>query len=97
MRNYLKGAAMALALAGATLVTAGAANADDHYGRDQGNSTVSIGFGNIAFGYRDGYWDSGHHWHHWNNTGEYRNYRHQNGSHYYNRSHTHYDNNGWQN
>ena len=130
MITYLKGVAIALAVAGTALATSGIARADDYgrnggdnrdhgnttisignpngYGRDnrdnrdsrdrrdRGNSVISIGLVNIAFGYRDGYWDNGHHWHHWRHSGDYRSYRDENGSHYYNGYHRHYDNNGWQ-
>ena len=68
MRILMKSAVMALALAGTTLVTAGAANADRYDGRDRSGSVISIGLGNVAFGYRDGYWDGGHRWAHCNST-----------------------------
>ena len=97
--STLKNTAMVLAVAATALATAGIANADD-YGRngdrDHGNAAVTIGFGNVAFGFRDGYWDNDHRWHHWRHSHDYRSYRDQDGSHYYNGYHRHYDNNGWQ-
>jgi hypothetical protein len=66
------------------------------YNHDRDNNNVTIGFGNIAFGYRDGYWDGGHHWHHWRHRGDYRGYRDQNGSNYHDMNHDREDNNGWQ-
>jgi hypothetical protein len=35
---------------------------------------ISINFGNVATGYSDGYWDSGHKWHAWR-RGELARYR----------------------
>jgi hypothetical protein len=89
---FLKGTAVALALAGTALMTAGTANAAgiyfgsgyNTYGRDRPAAVVSIGFGDVAFGYRDGYWDSGHRWHHWRHNRDYQTYRGQNGSNYHN-------------
>jgi len=104
MRMFLKGAAVALALAGTALMTAGTANAagiylgsgDHYYGRDRPAAVISIGFGDVAFGYRDGYWDSGHRWHHWRHNGDYRTYRGQHGSNYHNWNHDRDSDNGWQ-
>jgi len=58
MRSFLKGTAIALALAGTVLVT-GAASADNysHNDRNRGASVLAIAFSDIAFGFRDGYWD----------------------------------------
>ena len=96
MRSFLKGTAIALAMAGAVLVT-GTANADNYsHGRDRGAAVLSIGFGDVAFGYRDGYWDNGHHWHHWRHTRDYRSYRGQNGSNYHDWKHDRDSDNGWQ-
>jgi len=66
------------------------------YNHDRDSTNVSIGFGNVAFGYRDGYWDSGHHWHHWRHRNDYRGYRDQNGSNYHDMNHDREDNDGWQ-
>jgi len=55
MRKILTGAAIALALAGASLATAGTANA----------ARVGFDIGNVSLGFSDGYWDNGHHWHRW--------------------------------
>jgi hypothetical protein len=72
------------------------ANTYRDYKHDRGNSTVTIGFGNIAFGYRDGYWDNGHHWHHWRNRHDYQGYRYQNGSNFHDVNHDREHNNGWE-
>ena len=66
------------------------------YNHDRGNNTVTIGFGNIAYGYRDGYWDNGHRWHHWRNRRDFQGYRNGNGSNYHDMNHDREDNNGWQ-
>jgi hypothetical protein len=36
---------------------------------------VSIDFGNVAVGYRDGYRDNHRHWHRWNRGSDAANYR----------------------
>jgi uncharacterized protein (DUF697 family) len=56
MRIILKGAAIALALAGATLGSAVAANAA---------VGVSFDIGNVAVGYSDGYMGTDHQYHPW--------------------------------
>ena len=69
---------------------------DYNHDRDARNSSVTIGFGNVAFGYRDGYWDNGHHWHHWHHRHDYQGYRDQNGSNYHDMNHDRENNDGWQ-
>jgi hypothetical protein len=64
--------------------------------RAQPAGLIAVDVGGIAFAYTDGYWDSGHNWHRWNSKREMRAYRDRSGSHYYNRNHHHYDNDGWQ-
>lgn len=66
------------------------------WNHDRDGSTVTVGFGDVAFGYRDGYWDNRHHWHHWRHRGDYRGYRDENGSNYRDMNHDREDNNGWQ-
>jgi hypothetical protein len=96
MRYSLKGATIALLLSSAMLATTGIARADHYYGNDRQNGAVTIQFGNIAYGYRDGYWDNGHRWHRWHHRNDYRGYRDQNGSNYHDMNHDREDNNGWQ-
>ena len=102
MRMFLKGAAVALALAGTAFLTVGTSSAQgitfgsSDYGRHRGGSTISISFGDVAYGYRDGYWDSGHRWHHWRNNGDYRSYRGRRGNHYHDWNHDRDSDNGWQ-
>lgn len=47
------------------------------------NNVLSISFGDVAFGYSDGYWDNGHRWHAWRNADEARGYRSHSGSNYH--------------
>jgi len=96
---------MLLAVA-AVAMSAGAANADyyhrnhhrhygHHYGQNNPGAAVSILFGNIAFGYRDGYWDNGHQWHRWSQDRDYQDYR-SHGSSYHDWNHDRDRDNGWQ-
>jgi hypothetical protein len=107
MRTFLTSAAIALALAGTSLATVTPASADGFsvsvgnnqghdYGRNRSASIISVGFGDVAFGYRDGYWDNGHRWHRWNNSRDYRNYRSQHGSNYHDWNHDRDSDHGWQ-
>jgi hypothetical protein len=102
MRKFLTSAAIVLALAGTSLVVATPASAagfaisvgNGHdYGRNR--SVVSVGFGDVAFGYRDGYWDNGHRWHRWNNSRDYRDYRDHHRGNYYDWNHDRDRDNGW--
>jgi len=102
MRMLLKGAVIALALAGTALATASPANAagimigtSDH-GRHHASTAVMFDFGNVAFAYNDGYWDNDHHWHRWRNSREHRDYRDQHRDHYRNGRHYRYRGHGWQ-
>ncbi|NIJ47934.1 hypothetical protein [Rhizomicrobium electricum] len=101
MRRLLKGAAIALVLAGATFATTGTSNAEgfaittsDH-GRDHRNTSVSVDFGNVAYGYRDGYWDNSHRWHNWRNSREHRDYRDHHRDSYRSGYHDRYSGQGW--
>jgi len=101
MRMLLKGAAIALALAGTMLAAPGTANAagitinTSDRGRDHANSGISFSFGDVAYGYRDGYWDRDHRWHNWRNRREHRDYRNQFGDNYRNGYHHRYRDQGW--
>jgi len=77
----LAGAAFALAFTGAAM-------ADDYHNRDHSNTSVSIGFGDVALGYRDGYMDSDQHWHRWHHRNDYRDYRRDHADSYRDRYHT---------
>jgi len=134
LRSALKGAAIAVALAGTAIATTGTASAQSGYygdynrdgyynsdpysgynrdrydngytydrydngrygyGRNRGNGILSILLGDVAFGYRDGYWDRRHHWHHWRHNSDYRYYR-DHGSNYYGWNHARDGTDGWQ-
>jgi hypothetical protein len=101
MHVFFKGAAIVLALAGASFAIAGTANAAgfavgvSDRGRDHASSGVSISFGDVAIGYRDGYWDNSHRWHKWRNNREHQDYRNQHGDNYRNGYHHRYRGQGW--
>ena len=56
---------------------------------------VSFDFGEVAFGYQDGYWDRGRQWHNWQNEDQHRSYRSASGAKYYDWKHTRDSDNGW--
>jgi hypothetical protein len=93
MRNILKSTVIALALAGAALATTGPANAQG-YG-DNGRVGVQIDLGNVAVGYRDGYWDRNHHWNRWRHRHDYRFYLAQQGAYYRDWNHDRDGGDGW--
>jgi len=72
---FLKRSIIALALAGTAFIgTAEAQNFNRDHNR--GNTpAISIGFGNVALGYRDGYMGNDHSWHRWENRNDYVSYR----------------------
>lgn len=43
---------------------------------------LTLNFGDVAIGYRDGYWDGHHHWHHWAHADDYRAYARAHPEHY---------------
>jgi hypothetical protein len=65
------------------------------YGPPVGTVGVSFDIGNIAFGYQDGYWDRGRHWHNWQNQDEVRYYRNSSGNQYHDWNHARDSDNGW--
>ena len=93
--------AIALSLAGMTLLTGCMTHRDDGYNRsdrridNRDNGTVSLSFGSVAFGYSDGYWDNGRRWHQWNNGGERQSYRDYQGNHYNDWNHDRDGDDGW--
>jgi len=92
MLNFLKNSAILLALAGSAIALSASASADHG---DRRGSVISVGFGNIAIGYRDGYWDNGHRWHRWHNEREHRNYRSHYSTGYSDWNHDRDGNDGW--
>jgi hypothetical protein len=88
MFRNLGGATVALGLACAGLAMAGPASAQGvGVGVNIGGVGIGVGIGNIALGYQDGYWDTGHHWHRWANQQQMRDYRNRAGNHFHNYSH----------
>lgn len=111
MRITMKGAAIALLLAGTAFSTVGTASASDNYGNDnyrndnyrndnysndQPNGAVSVQFNDVSMGYRDGYWDNNRSWHHWNNDGDYRTYRYRHANTFRDWNHDRDGNYGWE-
>jgi hypothetical protein len=88
-----KSTVVTLALAGATLATAGSATAQGYNG--QRPSRRQVDFGNVAVGYRDGYWDRNHHWNRWRRHHDYRVYRGQQGAIYNDWNHDRNGGDGW--
>lgn len=88
MYKALNGVIVALSVVGGMLVTQAPANA-------QGVG-ISLDVGNVAFGYQDGYWDRGHHWHRWRNRDEANYYRNAQGNQYNDWRHDRDGNQGWQ-
>ena len=74
----LKSTLMALALAGTALVTTNTANAQNY---NRNRPAITVDFGNVGIGYRNGYMDNDHSWHRWEHRNDYvsyrRNHRHQ--------------------
>jgi len=105
MRIFLKSTAVALALAGAALLTTGTAGAegvslgigigDTHHDGNRSGAVIALDFGSVAYGYRDGYWDNDHQWHRWSNDNDYRTYRDRHGSSYHDWNHDRDQNEGW--
>lgn len=89
---------MSLMLAAtAVALSCGAASAAHYDRHDHGrsNTVLTVGFGDIAFGYNDGYWDNSHRWHRWNSTRDFHNYR-DHGNNYHRWNHNRDHDNGWQ-
>jgi hypothetical protein len=62
-----------------------------------GGIGVGVGFGDIAYGYQDGYWDWGRHWHNWRNDQEMNDYRNYRGNHHNDYRHDRDHDMGWRN
>ncbi|MGB8363366.1 MAG: hypothetical protein ACLQUZ_18630 [Rhizomicrobium sp.] len=48
---------------------------------------ISVNFGDVAIGYRDGYYDSHHRWHRWAHPDDYKNYSHAHPEHFHDMNH----------
>lgn len=51
---------------------------------------ISLNFGNVAFGYRDGYYDRYHRWHRWQHDADWRYWQHHNPNRYRDFNHDRY-------
>jgi len=91
MSLLLATAAISLCVGSAGAASLSFGNNNDHR---HGGSALSIDIGSVAFGYNDGYWDTGHHWHTWRNNAERTNYR-SHGSNFHGYNHDRDHNNGW--
>lgn len=88
MKTLLTSALVVLALTGAAATVSTPSVAA---------SSVTFDFGNVAFGYSDGYWDRNQRWHAWRNQAESRAYRAKYSSHYYGHRHDRGQRKGWRN
>ncbi len=99
MLTFFKNSAIVLALAGTAMVVGTAASAQGFaigVTSNGGNrSAISVGFGDVAIGYSDGYWDNSHRWHRWRNARDHDNYRRQHAGSYSNWKHDRDGNDGW--
>jgi hypothetical protein len=100
MRKTLNGAIVALGIAGAALLSAGPATAQDvgagvHVGGVGVGVTVGVGPSDVRYGYQDGYWDTGHQWHNWRNEQDMRDYRKSKNSNYNDWKHDRDSDQGW--
>ncbi len=92
MSLLLATAAFSLCAGAAGAASLNIGNNNDHR---HGNTALSIDFGTVAFGFNDGYWDTGHRWHTWRNNSERTSYRSNHGSNFHGYNHTRDRNNGW--
>jgi hypothetical protein len=83
----------ALALLGAATASA----QDVGVGVHVGGAGVSVGvdFGDVAFAYEDGYWDSHHRWHKWRHKHDRERYMAMSGNHYNDWKHDRDPDKGW--
>jgi hypothetical protein len=98
MYKSLSGALAVLGLAAATLAMTPPASADGvGVGIHIGGLGLGVGVGatDAEYGYRDGYWDRGRHWHTWRDEQEMREYRRAHSDEYYDYDHDRYSNEGW--
>ena len=86
-------AAVALGMAGGFLVTHAAKAQDVSIGLP--GFAFSFNTDDVAYAYRDGYWDHDHHWHRWHNDREWREYRSRYTDHYDDRRHDRVEHEGW--
>ena len=98
MHRNLKGMIVALGFVGATVALAGPASAQGvGIGVHVGPVAIGVGagFGNVAYGYQDGYWDHNHKWNTWQNQEEMNNYRKTQNNQYHDWKHDRDNDQGW--
>ena len=101
MATIFRTAVVALALVGTSLMSGCMSDRDGRYGRDDRyrgervGGAISVDFGNVAFGYRDGYWDNAHTWHQWGDDRHRESYRNYRGNHYNDWNHDRDGDDGW--
>jgi hypothetical protein len=102
MTKMIRNALFGTVAACATFAIVATANAQgdrndmsNNQARDMAGPGVQDEFGNVAFGYNDGYWDNGRVWHHWNNGEESRRYRLHSPANYHDWHHDRDSNQGW--
>ena len=96
MTMIYKTAIIAFALAGTALTSGCMSDRDGRYGRDdRERGAISLDFGDIAVGYRDGYWDNGHNWHQWGDDRRRQTYQSHQDNHYNDWNHDRDGDDGW--
>jgi|SRR5690242_20708026 hypothetical protein len=60
-----------------------------------GSIGIYFNTGDVAFAYRDGWWDQNHRWHPWRNQNEWRWYRAHYARNYYDWNHSRDRDQGW--
>ena len=87
MKSRLTAALFAGAIASALLAVPGPASARSSF-------AITFSTGDVAFAYRDGWWDRNHHFHHWRHD-ERRWYKAHYRTSYHNWDHDRDRNHGW--
>jgi hypothetical protein len=87
MNKILKVAAIAITLSGGAFASVNFANAAE--------VGISFNTGDVAYGYKDGYWDKSHAWHKWQHPSHRDAYRSAQGSQYHDWQHTRDADKGW--
>ena len=91
MSLLLATAAVSLSVGAASAATLSFSNGNNHR---HGSPSLTVDFATVAFGYNDGYWDTGHHWHTWRNNAEHTSYQ-SHGAHFHGYNHDRDRNGGW--
>jgi len=96
MPQKFKAAAIAMVIGSSFLILGCMSDRDARYGRYHHESAaVSVDFGDVAFGYQDGYWDNGRVWHQWSDDRHRQSYRNHQASRYNDWKHDRDGGDGW--